>query len=488
MTSRANTTPGYQSIWALDAIPGLSRSEAEAFDYFRQVVAPSLAEDLDKDFWAVNLPQISHGNAKVRYAVLTISALYQDPFPYSWTQAATTARDAKYKKALAWYTRSLSGFSSSLRDCSRDGATPPTAEEFQINLLSCLLFTTIEFQQNNVLNACKLLYHGFSMVEDASCFGLDLVNMMSGAVINVMTQMLDRQRLVMTLFGHMPPPTINGRQDSTIRSSSHQHQHPAWKTLNEARIDLYDPLYRTSQLIRVARITESQGSISATTSLLAEQGSILDKFHKWHQSFEAFQRSREPKAKKQDLRGATSLQLFHQTAQLWAETCLLSEFDNDSFLHRFKKIIDLSKQLLETRREHEHRPATFSFEMGTVAPVYLLGWKCRDPGVRQEALDLLRRSRGQEALYSASLHGRALEQIIEIEEAANADACSREEASDDGDGLEVVAEKQRRLARYRVRNVTIHYERPDGAKVQPVLIYDMQCANGRLTEERMLLL
>jgi hypothetical protein len=87
------------------------------------------------------------------------------------------------------------------------------------------------------------------------------------------------------------------------------------------------------------------------------------------------------------------------------------EMEYDDFLPEFQQCVVLARDVAVTHK------ATLTPEIGIVPLLYLIGVKCRHPGVRREALDILRRHPIREAVWDTMFTAKVVERVIEIEEA-----------------------------------------------------------------------
>ena len=433
-------------------IPGLDAAEVLSFDHFIHRVAPVLSGSLDAAFWGNLLPQMSHENRAIRDAVLAISQLYEQPPAHPGAPATTQSQT--HRSALTFYTRSISGFNSSM-------ANPQNSANRLLVLLSCILFTTIEFQQNNVWNACTLLRCGLSMIK------ADYRRNKEGflppdSTSECIRQMFARQRNLMVMCGHDPAP--DDHEMCVILAS---HSGPRDCSLITAREELFDCLYDGTHFLQVAMIAAVHSMNLPDDHLLTQQALVLSNLKTWHRKYsQLWQISHTQNTLQEDL--ATSLLLlYYETALCWITIALKSEAATDEYVEHFERIILLSEKVGQQRQRLGSPSVPFSFELGTIAPLWLTGSKCRDPILRRKALKLLRQGSEQEALLSAQLYARALEKVIDIEE--NGIAISTT-CQTDGNGW--LPPRQS-----RIQNCTIHYETWGGVKVTPAIICDIESYN-----------
>jgi hypothetical protein len=115
------------------------------------------------------------------------------------------------------------------------------------------------------------------------------------------------------------------------------------------------------------------------------------------------------------------LSVYHRVALIIVSTCLPSslesssgicsgppsEMTSDSLLPHFKYIASLSNTLLSLLPSTEPStscPSTlprpkFTFEVGLLPPLYIVGSKCREPATRREVIERLGRCPGQKGLW-----------------------------------------------------------------------------------------
>ena len=178
---------------------------------------------------------------------------------------------------------------------------------------------------------------------------------------------------------------------------------------------------------------------------LAIKKQIESLVSQWAASFSCFLLVNLSRLSSSLLQGATILQTHQRVASIFMATCYsFDEVAFDAFLADFEAIVTLSSGIIDDDNN------VFSFEMGTVPPLYWTAIKCRHHIIRHKALSLLLRSPRREALWDSKLDSRAACRVIEIEEAGLVwnDRYSPEEA------FRLVPEER------RVHNSRISRERP----------------------------
>jgi uncharacterized coiled-coil protein SlyX len=93
------------------------------------------------------------------------------------------------------------------------------------------------------------------------------------------------------------------------------------------------------------------------------------------------------------------------------------EMGFDNFLPQFRQCVALARDVATAHERYSGSlKPTFTPEVGILPVLYIIGVKCRDPIVRREALDILRRQPMQEAVWDSISTARVVERVIELEE------------------------------------------------------------------------
>ena len=404
--SRSPLGLGSSPTAALDALQ-LDQDESRAFDYFLHRAAPCLAATQDGPFWTSLVPRVVRQHAAARNAVLAISHMFEHPPETSNPVGAATFITKAQSQALKWQSRSIKGFQISLSQ-SQD------KEQTELALLSCVLLTTIEFQQNNVHNAVMLLKHGYDMASNIFMSSADSI---SSTVKDVLVPILARQTVLMATYGQFPPKCWFERFQS-IAPTSISKLH----SLVDARAALFACLFKGMEFVYAAGraiISDSAPDLSPTGTLKIRQAAVMAELAQWDKAFILFNQSSSGEFTEQDKLATTSMTMYYNIAYIWVSTM----FDatettiQEKQTRRFQRVVDCAEVLLDAAHgSQQATPVPFSFEMGVIPPLFFTGMKCRHPLIRRKTVALLRRAPRQEALYAAETNARAVERLLEIEE------------------------------------------------------------------------
>ncbi|KAL9107190.1 MAG: hypothetical protein Q9227_007890 [Pyrenula ochraceoflavens] len=268
--------------------------------------------------------------------------------------------------------------------------------------------------------------------------------------------MFARQRVLMAIHGQ----PVSHDPFQTTTETRFNDLLPI-KSFKEARERLYDCLNDTVLLLQAARTAEvEQLEKEKYHTLCSDQDSLLGKLKLWYNDCVQHWFTDQEGFTTRERSIAQIMTMKCEIAFVWVRTCLQPEIALDQYMHCFERILNLAEEVIQRRHESGLSSVKFSPEMGLVAPLFLTGWKCRDPYLRRKAMDLLYRGPEQEALYSANVHAKALKAVIDIEEGNAMDSFDHQKLSEGLPPEEA-----------RLRNLTIHYETFDGVKVKTSLVY-----------------
>ncbi|KAK5947549.1 hypothetical protein PMZ80_001702 [Knufia obscura] len=458
---------------ALDTLH-LTQNESRTLDYFLHRAAPCLAATQDASFWTSLVPRAIRQDTAALNAVLAISCMFEHPPETSDVLRATSAITTTQSQALKWQSQSIKGFHTSLSQFQ-----PHDKSQTEIALLSCVLLTTIEYQQNNVHNALALLKHGYDM---ASTIPVSTTsNNISSTIKGILVPILARQTVLMASFGTLPPKKWFARFQSTAPTFI-----STITSLTDARAGLYTCLFKAMEFAHIARaayMLDTPPDMSPLGPLKSQQAAVMAELAQWDKAFFLFNQNRTGKSSlsQQEQLAATTMIMYYNVAYIWTST----EFDathtaQDSLLHRFERIIQCAETLLDAakaNRSSAPTPTPFSFEMGIIPPLFFTGTQCRHPLIRRKTIELLRRAPKQEALFAAELNARAIEKVIELEEH---DSLRYSVANGSWDGTLPSQEM-------RCDNAAIVYEMGGGKKLRPKLSFVrgyMRDESGKPATER----
>jgi hypothetical protein len=126
--------------------------------------------------------------------------------------------------------------------------------------------------------------------------------------------------------------------------------------------------------------------------------------------------------KGRDLRAATLLKLQHLTAIIVVSSTLAEGGSFVGLTPYFRVVVALTKSLVNAEtKEHQ---SSFIPEMGILPPIYFTAMKCRDPEVRQEAMNILQSTQRREGLWDSTTEWQVAQRVLDLERAGVATAAS----------------------------------------------------------------
>ena len=432
-------------------------SEIRAFEFFTKHVAHGLAGGLDADLWKFVVPQASLANPVIWNACLAISCFVEREMNHPDMSSQLQwplLYDKYYRQALCWYNKSLAAFRSN--SCR-------TGDTRSIALLTCVLYTSIEFQQGNVRNAEHLLENASRLLGSGEQTS-DTTQTAFPSVDAAVSGLLARQPVHLMNFGYSISEAWRNVIQTPVTSSA------PIISLWTARTRLYPLLITGFELIRSA--SSNVDNAARPADLSCTQKSLLHDLENWKADFDRFLATKEAQQRVSlDLYGYSCLVMYYSIAVIWTSTCLTtSQMIFDDYTHLFEEVVrqgEIAATALQSSTKSQKMPV-FTFELGISPPLYFTVWKCRHPIIRRKAAALLKRAPRREGLFCAIASARAAEIIIELEE----DPRAQDDSTESTKSLEANQSPVRMPPNeHRLLHAILHWESSTGVKSLPTLIY-----------------
>lgn len=140
----------------------------------------------------------------------------------------------------------------------------------------------------------------------------------------------------------------------------------------------------------------------------------------WSLSFADFRARNDPVLTELERRNCIILEMQRLAMYLYAlSSSFKSEMEFDEWMPEFRRLVELGRYIVETKRltvpqgKILHYP---KFDIGLIAPLYLVASRCRESSLRREAVWTLRNGPRQEGVWNSAILASLAERIIEIEE------------------------------------------------------------------------
>lgn len=404
-----------QNIGSFMILPVNGSTQAEAMCFFKDISIKHLNGYRPCEPWRNTLMFFAQTVPAVRHAAIALALIHRDYLdrhsihsngrvyqpPALKDRLPDNAPLLHYNRAIQLLLNPESGDS---------------AEVTAITLLVCYLFTCFDHLAGDHVQAVKHLHGGVALsrnIENAKLNNCTSDNAQSSgiqAIIDQVTKQICRldMQAVMFLVDWTPAhiqETFIPPFDSTFLS------------LDQAADHLQ---ILVAQVMRL-RNTEQQMSPTGTMPPLPSSPKeiVLEQLETWSSRFETLLQQGRSFESDLETDSLVSLLRLHYTIA-WT---LLSaygpgrEMEYDKFLPQFQQCVALAGEVAAAHEQYSgsSKPA-FTLEIGLLPVLYIIGAKCRHPGVRRDVLRLLRLQRIQEATWDSISTARVVERVIEIEE------------------------------------------------------------------------
>ncbi|CAH0051954.1 unnamed protein product [Clonostachys solani] len=405
-----------QNPGAFMILPVTEPAQAEALSFFKDVAIKNLNEYRPCNSWRKTLMFFSQTEPSVRCAATALALMHRNRLDRDSNHGLHQPQSLKCRlqddAPLLYYNRAIQLLLS--RGDSDD--TQSTA----ITLLVCYLFTCFDHLAGNYVQAMKHLRGGIELSRNIYQTTLNRHNAFYGPkpsgvqhLIYQVTRQIRRldMQAVMFLIDWTPVDSQENYFPQLSISDT------TFQSIEQAADHLQILVTRVMRLRNTEQELSPQGKMPPLPSPF--KGITLGQLESWSNLFEnMLEQDNCHETTSDSLALISLLRLQYTTA--W--TLLKShgpekEMSYDNFLPQFRQCVALARDAAEAheRLSGSLRP-TFTPEIGIIPVLYIIGVKCRDPTVRREVLDILRRQPIQEAVWDSSSTARVVERVIEIEE------------------------------------------------------------------------
>ncbi|KAJ5502427.1 transcriptional regulator family: Fungal Specific TF [Penicillium fimorum] len=376
----APSTPGH----ALSLSQNAARRERRAFAYYFEHVSQHLAGGMNVDFWTGIVPQICRSEPSVWDAMITISALYENPKQCEDFHFLKDRRNKGHllnnaqEEALTWYSRSISGVSSQIQ---RGTADP------YIALISCALFICVETIQGRMEKALELYRQGISLI-------LDLRAQVSrGGVSTSKGVLLERSIAPLFLRLGTSSLTISGTQfPIELFTFVETDMSTGFASVDTARTIMSALATEVILFEHEANLhLKAVGADSAVSpEMVAKKEALRARLVEWHLEYTNICQN-DSSVPTVSIYPEPILLTYHAAALIHVTGCLRQqETVFDDHFADFVTIVEQSKLILDASAGPNSAQPPFTFETSVGVPLAMTVLRCRDPVLRRRALDLLR--------------------------------------------------------------------------------------------------
>lgn len=332
-----------------------------------------MSGDLDLAFWRGCVLQTCRMEPAVWDAIISLSALYERPPlhetpPFRLINAPAVVRSQTHREALVWYSRSLSALQQRINQGTAN---------FDVSLISCILFIAIELLQGNRKAAVGLYNQGAQLIISAD----------RGPWIASLGPIF--RRLGTWVFIHDGSKSEDWGLDMASPRS-------CFVSIDEARNALCAIVAEMKTLGNATKLHWKQAASNRkheASVLQAKQDHLRRELGHWHDLFISFKSSDTHES--QDAAGSVGgasahLLMTYTSVFIEIETILSTDqAAYDGYELEFRKILEYASTAIAATRSPDGTQPPFMFEMGVFLPLFVTALKCRYPQLRRHALQLM---------------------------------------------------------------------------------------------------
>ena len=386
------------------------------------MVAPSLDRTLYDTFWTVHVPQIVQQEPAARHAVLAVSALHEH-FVASLPGLASSCLDG------------VTGLTARLS--SDAGITSRTAYALRHYNSAIKLVLDDRISNSNVLLTLSLLFTCIELLQG----GVDAAAQHCQYGVRIHKQQpLDSELSAAFYQLGFFSNTFDSSSTLFIPKSCDLQETPCltvvgeFDSMGQAFQKLDAIMAHGAAILRLAiESRDGKNGTSSMTEVTTEQFHVRRALGLWWESFTAIKR----RLTTTQLEAGQHAEAFRLLEARWLVshiligTCLAaSETIFDSYLSEFQRLVELAQQEKIARDARRLSSPNFSFDMGYLPLLHIVGMKCRSLRTRVHALALMKDlSCDREVVWDACFLYASVKFAIELEHGLSLDErCFRDAA------------------------------------------------------------
>jgi hypothetical protein len=393
--------------------------ERRYFQLFSQTTAAELHGYFDSKFWAQTVLQAALNEHAIRHAVTAIAALSRMAVEKPRTSrpmGISKIRDDNYRFGIEQYNKAI----MSLR-----GTLASNENALRTALIACILFVCIEAIQGDQTSASVPVHGGLNLMQQVHRSRLQRDERGKQQIIeDELVQMyanINMQSffLVFSQIPHHPPIGLPSHMQECQRHIFSSSIPRIFTSILEAK--------RALDLILNSIVQFFSSCTSSTEGKVEKYAQHHARLRQWESAFQPLliraetAADMDPEAKMAPL----VLSTYHRVGLIvLAGSVRHEETMFDSLCKDFSYIVSSCRSVIDALtapsnddmiRPGPPRPR-FSFEVGILPLLCIVGSKCREPALRRQAIELLRKCPVQEGLWEPFGTSRICEWMMEIEE------------------------------------------------------------------------
>lgn len=422
--------------------PGDTAEERRQFAFFQRLTVPGLTGFFNSRLWTDLVLPMCHSERAVIHGVVALSALHEDLEVRGAPLSRENLTNRHHRFALCQYGRSLATLNE--RRHSQD----PRLRD--VILTCCLLFVAFDLLRGQYDPALFHLKQGLAIIHEEYRDSEELpgVSNTMRCIEESLLRMMTRLETQSVFFGLTPL--------ATLAPGVIAEENSPFTSLAEAQVALDQILARAIRFLATTYNCPLEERLPERHPELAQ---MQDKIRLELESYTSrlalstvFLLSLQDK---KGQRGLNLIYLHHITFTILVENALTGEYQDtyNYYLDHFKRVLALSRWISDSFQEGTSgsRP-TLLLDMGIIPSLFFVCWKCHEPSLRQQALDLLEEWPHREGLWDSRLLVIFAKQLIQLELESLASSSSPKAPMRILDSsLEVSDDQTRATIRYKTR-------------------------------------
>ncbi|KAF7158721.1 hypothetical protein CNMCM5623_003885 [Aspergillus felis] len=390
-------------------------------EWYLHRAAVKVAGVFPSTFWESLVLQASSREPAILHAILALSAAHkqgmQDPLS---SDVGNFTVDQQQKFMFQHYIKAIRYLQPFL--------STQTLESMHVALIFCLVSLCLEVTRGQYATCQVHLQSGMKLLKQIADHSQpdDMDIIVPGSAYAFLNDDLIgaifRLNIYSALFGHH-----SEQRYFVLCGIASEHLPGAFSSLKQARKHLEGLLGDIHFLSEQYYLRESQSSSNPLSELSCHQERIQAALVAWLRTYNASRIHSDAVPESRDALADQLLRVYHTMATIMASSAMPSTgeltFDQhtEAFVSMIVQILDILKCASAITASHlisGHCTQRFSFtaDMGIILPLYYTAIKCRVPGIRRQAVELLRFHTHKEGLLDGQLAARIAEEVLRVEE------------------------------------------------------------------------
>nr|WJJ79996.1 zinc-cluster transcription factor [Fusarium keratoplasticum] len=446
----------------------LPSNEGSYFEIFRSYTASELSGFFDNSFWTRRVLQECHAEDAIKCAVIALGALYQTleqtVEPNAHARPGLSA-DARAEMVRSHWQVAIKRYSDACNALVKLNSQDQRSHK--VLIMANVLLACFDSFIGDHRQAIHQIQTGLSLLNTFRAQQRERLlpaaeDPVEEELVTIFTRLAIQAKSYDMAF-HFPQPFSirlssppQPQSPGSSRPSSPPHEEP-W-TIPETFTSVLEARIACDMLnARIMRYIEGLFAIKTDLKGTLPQSwrdyglQFRGQIETWCSAFDSiFQSRHSPSVSPQEKAGIAALKMLATNGQiLYLMMFSDKESDFDAFLPQFRTMVELGFEIIsdEERRaalrdcpspeqcqhqQHQHWQSQdffssggfsaphikprFAADLGIVAPLFVVATKCRDPGTRRQAIQLLRSSARREGMWDSEMVAHISTWVMNLEE------------------------------------------------------------------------